>query len=296
MYRKSFPDIKWLKERIDTGVAWPTCVLEVDGVRDYREDVKGPISLFMATQGSFYCKTENREQHVSANQAFITGKGERYTLDVDNVHTSTFNIHFGHGLTHEVINYLLTDDFNLLDNSPTQQMEIAPSNLPNPDFLNRFRNEIRSQREYDINQSLEPQFWVSHLLLHLFIYSNGKLLERRMSSRKKSTQVEISNRLKTSIHYILDNHSSHISLDELAVISNMSKFHFLRSFSEFMGTTPHRFIDRVRLYSARKRLQHTSESIHKIAFEVGYESPEALARKFRQKLSMSPSQFRNMVA
>lgn len=296
MYRKSFPDIQWLKQRIDTGVAWPTCILEVAGVRDYRDDVKGPISLFMATEGSFYCKTENREQQVSSNQAFVTGRGERYTLDIDTVHTSTFNIHFGHNLTDEVINYLLTDDFNLLDNSPSRQLDIVPTTLPHQNLLDQFRNKIKSQKEYDINQSLEPQFWVSHLLLHLFIQGNDKLLEKRMSPRKKSTQVEMSKRLRASIDYILDHHGSHLSLDELASVSHMSKFHFLRSFSEFMGTTPHRFIDRVRLYNARKRLQHTSEPIHTIAAEVGFESPEALARKFRQKLNMSPSQFRNMVA
>lgn len=88
---------------------------------------------------------------------------------------------------------------------------------------------------------------------------------------------------------------SPLTLDEIAREAGASSFHFARIFMAYTGETPFDFLRRVRLMTAVRMLQEDPVgAITEIALSVGYETPSAFNKVFKQKLQMSPSEFRNL--
>lgn len=80
-------------------------------------------------------------------------------------------------------------------------------------------------------------------------------------------------------------------LAELAAVAHQSPFHFHRVYRAMTGETVGGTVIRLRLLYALQLLAG-SASVTEIALAVGYETPQALARSFRNALGASPSQLR----
>jgi AraC-like DNA-binding protein len=83
-----------------------------------------------------------------------------------------------------------------------------------------------------------------------------------------------------------------LSLSGLAREAAMSPYHFLRSFAQVAGMTPHQFVLRTRLHWAAVRLRRSDEAISTIAFDAGFNDLSTFNRRFRRLMGASPSAFR----
>jgi transcriptional regulator GlxA family with amidase domain len=72
----------------------------------------------------------------------------------------------------------------------------------------------------------------------------------------------------------------------------MSVRHFTRVFTEEVGETPGRFVERVRLEAARRALESTTDTLEVIASGCGFGSAETLRRAFHRRLSVAPDAYR----
>ena len=82
------------------------------------------------------------------------------------------------------------------------------------------------------------------------------------------------------------------SMRELAAVAHLSVWHFVRSFGQVFGETPHRFLTRLRLESAARMLAHGDEAIAFVAERHGFENRCAFARLFRTHFGQPASQYR----
>lgn len=86
-----------------------------------------------------------------------------------------------------------------------------------------------------------------------------------------------------------------LTLNRIAREAGASPFHFVRVFLAYTGETPFDFLRRVRLAAAIRMLQEDPVgSVTEIALSVGYETPSAFNKSFKQRLHMSPREFRNL--
>ncbi|UXU90437.1 helix-turn-helix domain-containing protein [Burkholderia sp. S-53] len=83
-----------------------------------------------------------------------------------------------------------------------------------------------------------------------------------------------------------------ISIANAAQTAAMSERNFLRRFTKEIGVTPTEFVQHVRLERACHMLVHTTLPADKVARRTGFGSGERLAKLFRQRLLMSPTEFR----
>lgn len=83
-----------------------------------------------------------------------------------------------------------------------------------------------------------------------------------------------------------------IGLDRLASEAAMSPYHFLRTFRQVTGVTPHQYVLYVRLSRAVQRLRRTTDAISTIALEAGFNDLATFNRRFRRLIGMTPSAFR----
>lgn len=82
------------------------------------------------------------------------------------------------------------------------------------------------------------------------------------------------------------------SVAELAKRAVVSERHLSRLFAEQLGTTPARFVERVRVEAARTMLEATDVKLAAVAAATGFASPETLRRAFVRALGVSPGAYR----
>ena len=98
--------------------------------------------------------------------------------------------------------------------------------------------------------------------------------------------------LMAVIKYINRNYTKGMTLEELASVSCMSKYHFSRKFKETTGATVFEYLNNVRLTKVHSLLIDTDTSIEEIAQRTGFSSSAQLMRVFKGVYGVSPRTFR----
>ncbi|ALP62087.1 GlxA family transcriptional regulator [Paraburkholderia caribensis] len=102
----------------------------------------------------------------------------------------------------------------------------------------------------------------------------------------------ITRKITTAAHWIRENYTRHISVAEAAEVAKMSERNFLRRFKAQVGLTPSEYLLRARLDASCLLLTETDMSIDGIARRCGVRSGDGLAKIFRKRLSISPTDYR----
>jgi AraC family transcriptional regulator len=72
----------------------------------------------------------------------------------------------------------------------------------------------------------------------------------------------------------------------------MSPYHFLRTFRQVTGMTPHQYVLRTRLHRAAVRLRHSTDAVSTIAYDAGFNDLSTFNRRFRREMGVNPGAFR----
>ncbi len=92
--------------------------------------------------------------------------------------------------------------------------------------------------------------------------------------------------------YIHDNPAGDLSLDRLADVAAMSRFHWHRVFRALTGETCAQAVRRIRLHRAACWLVQSARPVDRIATGIGYPNPKSFARAFSEAYGSSPAAFR----
>ena len=90
--------------------------------------------------------------------------------------------------------------------------------------------------------------------------------------------------------------SEAISLDDLAQVAGVSRFHFHRQFRKALGMTPRDYIVRTRIERAKRLLIESELTVGEVAGAVGFVDQSHFSNVFRKVVSMTPRSFRNSTA
>ena len=83
-----------------------------------------------------------------------------------------------------------------------------------------------------------------------------------------------------------------LDIRALAAIAVTSEAHFIRTFRDTFGETPHRYLQRRRVERAMFLLRTTQRDITEVCFDVGFGSLGTFSRTFGQIVGETPSQYR----
>jgi len=78
----------------------------------------------------------------------------------------------------------------------------------------------------------------------------------------------------------------------LARTALTSEAHFIRTFRETFGETPHRYLQRRRLERAMALLRETERPVTQVCLDVGFSSLGSFSRTFNDVIGMSPTAYR----
>lgn len=99
------------------------------------------------------------------------------------------------------------------------------------------------------------------------------------------------NRILRVLRYIHENPAGDLSLDALADVAAMSRFHWHRVFQAMTGETCAQAVRRLRMLRAAAWLTNKDWSIAEVARRVGYPNMQSFSRAFRESHGVSPGAF-----
>jgi AraC family transcriptional regulator len=119
----------------------------------------------------------------------------------------------------------------------------------------------------------------------LTIAADGAMSARRPNGRDER-------RVTMAVRRIEAQADEHLGLNALAREAAMSPYHFLRTFRQVAGMTPHQYVLHTRLLWAAQRLRASADPVSMIAFEAGFNDLASFNRRFRRLIGVTPSAFR----
>lgn len=87
-----------------------------------------------------------------------------------------------------------------------------------------------------------------------------------------------------------------LDIAALARIAYVSEAHFIRTFKDTFGETPHRYLQRRRIERAMRLLRETNTPITDVCFSVGFSSLGTFSRTFSEIVGESPTAYRRRSA
>ena len=84
-----------------------------------------------------------------------------------------------------------------------------------------------------------------------------------------------------------------LDIRELAQVAHVSEAHFIRTFKDTFGETPHRYLQRRRVERAMFLLRETERSVTDICLDVGFTSLGTFSRTFSEIVGDTPTEYRN---
>ncbi|SFK15749.1 AraC family transcriptional regulator [Bradyrhizobium sp. Gha] len=100
------------------------------------------------------------------------------------------------------------------------------------------------------------------------------------------------NPAQRALWYIESHLAEPMTLDEIAAISGVSRFHLVRAFAAATGLPVMRYVRARRLSEAARRLAKGAPDILSLALEADYGSHEAFTRAFRDHFGTTPEAVR----
>lgn len=107
-----------------------------------------------------------------------------------------------------------------------------------------------------------------------------------------SDDIMIPPRIREAERYINKHFQEPLLLDDLALQLHISKYHFIREFSRYVGSSPHEYQIELRLSHAKELLKYTDISVNEIAERCGINHVSHFINLFKSREHITPLQFR----
>jgi AraC family transcriptional regulator len=311
MLIREFPDINWIRKQsrndFADGIAsngqqlvskgWPTVVLNTKSFGTERNGIISPFSVFMNLKGTSQIRVDNKIVRLDENSFCLVNPGQSYDLIIPEQPESTevFNLHFGNEFFNQAIRVLSHSTNALLDNP---NLKVESTELPirsfwKEDTILEKIDFLRFKYAQGIETPTEDDILFDIFQLAYVESRKGFNAIESIKSLKATTRKEIISRLLVALDFMHSNFTKDVSIDDIANVAMLSKFHFLRTFKEAFGQTPHQYLTKIRLQKSKELLKQTSWSVAEIATYLGYQQPNSFTRLFSKTFEVSPLAFRN---
>jgi AraC family transcriptional regulator len=177
-------------------------------------------------------------------------------------------------------------------------IELDQSVIPSLRYESSFRDPLLAEIAYAILSELQIQTSAGRLLAETLASSlAARLLQNHVSpsplaSARIMREGLDRRRLARVLDYIEVNLEGDLTIDRLASIACLSRFHFARAFKSAVGQSPHRYVSGKRLERAKALLVRGDQSLVDIALALNFSCQANFTRAFRQVTGLTPGQYR----
>ncbi len=120
------------------------------------------------------------------------------------------------------------------------------------------------------------------------------LLLNRIAGEKAQSNTTF-RAINPAIIYMSENYTQALSNEEYANMCGMSKFHFIRKFSELVEMPPQKYRIKIVLEKSLELLSESDDKIVVIANELGFSNHMYFSKIFKKHFNITPTEYRNAV-
>ena len=129
-------------------------------------------------------------------------------------------------------------------------------------------------------------------VLSSFEKVNGSISHKKKSIDPKDETAFFPRLIRKALVYIEKNFMNPLTLDEVARVNAMSRYHFSRIFKLKTGFSFKDYINSKRIQRAKYLIENEDMNITEAAFAVGYNDLSYFSRVFQKKEGLSPSKYK----
>jgi len=177
----------------------------------------------------------------------------------------------------------------------------------NLSFINHVPADSYAAKQiYNLSRDIVGEFeqqkpgYEAMIILHLITiiaiyirYYSPDVIEK-LQSQPKLSQSNLRS-IQNAMTYIDEHFTSHLSLNEIAGVANMSPSYFSQIFKSLNGFSAWDYIISCRVTMAKQLLKETDHTVLDIAAKCGFNNSANFNRQFRKITSLSPTEYRQGV-
>lgn len=177
---------------------------------------------------------------------------------------------------------------DLINLFPLYQTEKAVLISNNNDCQKQIFNVISTiayeykNRDYGCKQAIK-----SNLQYLTVLFNRYGILKKQTNNWDNSDFAEI-------LSYVAQNYKKRIMIEEAADKFSFEKSYFCRRFKKNTGLTFISYVNKVRIFEARKMLLNSNLSIEDISLECGFNSTSYFVKCFKSEYNVTPFKYKNM--
>ncbi len=233
--------------------------------------MKGVYSFVYTIKGDFNIMIDGIEYHV---------KEREFLLMKPNIR------HYGINPTNKEVEYFWfhifvdeSDSFNFEEDRACVPIHFKPPNFDKLIVLLNQLIDIHSSNYYTNN--------IYKSIIKTIIYETSNQYINQLHGTLYDKKFEKLLRWLDVYYY------KHFSLEQLAHQFDYSKNYLSTKFKTLTGTTVFEYINTKRIDSAKSLLCNSQETVKQISYIVGFSDEKYFMRVFKEKVHMTPSEFRN---
>ena len=222
--------------------------------------------------GLIYIVDGEAEYRFATGERIAVTKGDSLLISAD----SAYKIIPHKDMWHYTVNFSIHEE-----NSPTDIFKNSCGFIKNKGverFELIFKRLVNVWNDRKINYEMQSVSILYELL--------ADFAAEYINQSDRSTE-----RILVSKEYIEQHFDRHITLQELANLSNMSVTNFCREWSKHFEYPPLRYRDSIRLHYAKEYLKTRYYSISEVARKCGFEDANYFVRFFKKHTGTPPGKF-----
>ena len=259
----------------EAGFPFKLFIFEGSGGNYYREKHwHRSIEIFAVCSGELEFYVDDRQWHLAPGNFMIVNSNEVHSIDSP--------------LPNETI--VLQIPLKLFEGYFTGEQFIWFSHEPgrrDERFMELIRElyEVYSRKACGYDMQMKSIFYQ---IMYLLV-KDYRLIEVDEVFVRKNKNL---NKLSAITSYMKENYTGDLTLEEVAKVFDYSPNYLSRMFQKYAGITFKSYVQSIWLDYAVKDLDDGRYSITEVALKNGFSGSKALARAFRKKYGMLPSDYR----
>ena len=145
--------------------------------------------------------------------------------------------------------------------------------------------------EYLLNGVSRQFFLKTYLMQILMLTYNELSLKNAFQQQNLSLYLNYPKVMAVKNH-IDNNFRSGFKLENLASLANLSPNFFCKIFKRIIGETPINYINKKRVFAAKRRLLETNDTIKEISYWCGFDNETYFCTLFKKLEGITPLQYR----
>ena len=138
------------------------------------------------------------------------------------------------------------------------------------------------------HSTVENLYYLQGKLYQFFsVLARGIEIQQYVDDTKESIHVQ------EAIAYIKNCYSKKITVEDIADYLAINRSYLYTIFKNNLGISPKDFLTEFRISRGKEQLTLTDLSVEEIAVSCGYRNSLAFGKVFKQKMGMTPTQYRN---